>query len=134
VVAAALAEHIRQWPPLADGSLFYGVNHRPYAHDAYASRIFSATTRKLASADPTFPKGLTTHDLRHHFASVLLAAGESVVSVSEKLGHDDASMVLRVYGHLLPGAEDTMRRAVDAAWTTPDDGPDGAVTAQGRPQ
>jgi integrase len=46
---------------------------------------------------------------------VLLAAGESVVAVAERLGHDDATMVIRVYGHLMPDSEDRTRRAVDDA-------------------
>lgn len=68
----------------------------------------------MASAG--LPTGTTSHDLRHHFASLLLAAGESVVAVAERLGHDDASLVLSTYGHLMPDSEDRTRRAVDAAW------------------
>jgi integrase len=135
VVAATLAEHIRQWPPLPDGSLFYGTNGRPYDHDVYGSRIFSATSAKLAEAKgSTFPAGITSHDCRHHYASILLAAGESVVAVAERLGHDSAEMVLRVYGHLLPDSEDRTRRAVDDAWGTPPGAPRGVATAQGRPE
>jgi hypothetical protein len=52
---------------------------------------------------------------------VLLAVGESVVAVAERLGHyNAAAMVIKVYGHLLPDSEDRTRRAVDdarrAAW------------------
>jgi hypothetical protein len=43
--------------------------------------------------------------LAAHYASVLLAAGESVVAVAERLGHDNASLVLSTYGHLIPGGE-----------------------------
>jgi hypothetical protein len=32
IVADALAEHIRAFPPLPDGTLFYGHNRRPYDH------------------------------------------------------------------------------------------------------
>ena len=60
----------------------------------------------------------------------LLAAGESVVAVAERLGHENATLVLTTYGHLLPDAEDRTRRAVDDAWTAPDE----TATAQGRPQ
>lgn len=62
------------------------------------------------------PKGTTNHDLRHHYASVLLAAGESVVAVAERLGHEDASLVLSTYGHLMPDSDDRTRSAIDAAW------------------
>jgi hypothetical protein len=40
-----------------------------------------------------------------------------VVAVAERLGHEDAALVLRTYGHLMPGTEDRTRRAVDDAWS-----------------
>jgi site-specific recombinase XerD len=61
------------------------------------------------------PPGTSSHSLRHHYASVLLAAGESVYAVAERIG-DDAGLVLSTYGHLMPDREDATRRAVDAAW------------------
>jgi integrase len=69
-----------------------------------------------AATGAGLPKGTTSHDLRHHYASVLLVAGESVVAVAERLGHEDASLVLSTYGHLMPDSDDRTRRAVDAAW------------------
>lgn len=73
------------------------------------------------------PAGTTSHALRHHYASVLLGAGESVVAVAERLGHEDAALVLRTYGHLMPNTADRTRRAVDDAWSG------GAVTSPARP-
>jgi site-specific recombinase XerD len=35
---------------------------------------------KPAAKSAGLPAGVTSHDLRHHYASVLLAAGESVVA------------------------------------------------------
>lgn len=131
VVGEALAAHIAEFPPLAGGTLFYGVNEQPLAHAYYGTRVLKKAVRKLADTEgSTFPADTTTHDLRHHYASVLLAAGESVVAVAERLGHDNATMVIRVYGHLLPDSEDRTRRAVDEAWSTPSAE---APTAQGRP-
>jgi integrase len=69
--------------------------------------------------DAGLPLGTSTHDLRHHYASVLLAAGESVVAVAERLGHEDATLVLTTYGHLMPDSEQRTRRAVDDAWCAP---------------
>lgn len=136
IVAEQLAAHIAAYPPLAaDGLLFYGTNEQPWEHTMYGSRIFAKVTGALASAkSSTFPVGITTHDLRHHFASVLLAAGESVVAVAERLGHEDATLVLRVYGHLLPDSEDRTRKALDAAWDAAGPSAGGAATAQGRPE
>jgi hypothetical protein len=38
------------------------------------------------------------------------------VAVAERLGHENATLVLKTYGHLLPDSEDRTRRAVDDAW------------------
>jgi integrase len=130
-VGEALAEHRLRWPPLADGSIFYGHNDEPYHHTHYGTRVFKAAVSRLAStAKSSFPADTTPHDLRHHYASVLLAGGESVVAVAERLGHDNATMVIKVYGHLLPDSEDRTRRVVDQAWSR---GSGEFPTAQGRP-
>lgn len=39
------------------------------------------------------------HDLRHWVATTLIAAGESVVDVAERLGHSSPAVTLRVYSH-----------------------------------
>ena len=43
------------------------------------------------------------HELRHSFASLLLANGIDIRTVSELLGHADPAMTLRVYAHAMPG-------------------------------
>ena len=77
----------------------------------YYGALFTAAAKRGG-----LPSGTTSHDLRHHYASVLLAAGESVVAVAERLGHENATLVLTTYGHLMPDSEDRTRRAVDEAW------------------
>ena len=57
----------------------------------------------------------------HHYASVLLLAGESVAAVAERLGHDNATLVLSTYGHLMPVTEDRIRRALENAWSADSD-------------
>lgn len=42
------------------------------------------------------------HDLRHFFASGLIAAGCDVVAVQRALGHSSASITLTAYSHLWP--------------------------------
>ena len=115
VVADALAAHLTAFPPGADGSIFTTKTGAVYRHDYFGAQIFAAAVKK---AGP--PVGTTTHDLRHHFASVLLHAGESVVAVAERLGYENASLVLSTYGHLMPDGEERTRRAIDAAWSAPD--------------
>ncbi|GAA1420469.1 tyrosine-type recombinase/integrase [Agrococcus citreus] len=51
------------------------------------------------------------HDLRHFYASGLIAAGCDVVTVQRALGHAKATTTLNTYGHLWPTAEDRTRSA-----------------------
>lgn len=52
------------------------------------------------------PEGTRFHDLRHFFASTLIAAGLNVKEVQARLGHATASETLDVYSHLFPDQED----------------------------
>lgn len=124
VVADALAQHLSQWPAPASGLIFSTTDGLPYTHNHYGSGVFRGAVRRAG-----LPSTTTTHDLRHHFASVLLAAGESVVAVAEWLGHDDASLVLSTYGHLMPNSEERARKAIDEAWSQGSRGLDAASDA-----
>ena len=44
-------------------------------------------------------EGLHPHKLRHSFASVAITSGADIASVSEKLGHTDKAVTLRMYTH-----------------------------------
>jgi integrase len=64
--------------------------------------------KTLKSASLT---GIRLHDLRHFYASGLIAAGCDVVTVQRALGHASATTTLRTYAHLWPTAEDRTRSA-----------------------
>lgn len=53
------------------------------------------------------------HQLRHHHASLLIAAGMSPVAVAHRLGHKDATETLRTYAHLWPTDDARMAAATD---------------------
>lgn len=55
----------------------------------------------------------TSHDLRHYFASGLIAAGCDVVVVQRAMGHKSASVTLDTCSHLWPSAEEKTRGADD---------------------
>lgn len=78
---------------------------------------------------PTVPSGTTFHDLRHHYASLLIEGGESVVAVAALLGNLPAE-TLRTYAHLWPNTADRTRRIVGDAWSL-EDHEDGMRTAEG---
>jgi integrase len=72
---------------------------------------FSAIWRPAAAAD--LADGVTFHDLRHYYASLLIRHGESVKVVQKRLGHKSAVETLDTYSHLWPDSEDRTREAVD---------------------
>jgi integrase len=57
----------------------------------------------------------TAHDLRHFYASALIAGGASVKQVQQRLGHASAVITLQTYAHLWPGDDDRTRDVIDAA-------------------
>jgi integrase len=61
--------------------------------------------------------GVRLHDLRHFYASGLIAAGCDVVAVQRALGHASATTTLSTYSHLWPTAEDRTRAAAQAMFS-----------------
>ncbi len=62
---------------------------------------------------------LRFHDLRHTFASLLIAEGLNITYVSRQLGHADPSITLRVYAHLFDHAvhAERARAALEASFS-----------------
>lgn len=60
------------------------------------------------------------HQLRHHHASLLIAAGLSPVAVAHRLGHKDATETLQTYAHLWPNDDDRMVAASDGLVVLPE--------------
>jgi integrase len=60
------------------------------------------------------PASLTLHSLRHAAASRLINAGLDPVTVAAVLGHEDANVTLRIYGHLYnrKRTDDDVRKAL----------------------
>ena len=75
-----------------------GVRRRegtgPHAERPAAARLPRAAQR--AGLGEPLPK---LHDLRHAYASALLAAGLTVHAVAELLGHSSPALVMARYGH-----------------------------------
>jgi integrase len=87
-----------------DGALVLGNPDGTHRHPERYSRRFMeqvAQARKALGED-LLPR-IRLHDLRHTHASRLLAAGEPVKVVSERLGHASATITLTVYQHVHPG-------------------------------
>jgi integrase len=100
----------------------------PVAHDRYNNKTLVPAALKAG-----LPEGTSSHDLRHHFASVLLKAGVPVTDVAKYLGHKNTALVISTYGHWIPGGEDVARKVIESAWRTARTAAPEAPAAQGRP-
>lgn len=129
-----LREHRLRSPHSSDADFIFasaegtGLDRR----NAVRRGLERAVSRaQLGGADR--PK-LRFHDLRHTFASLLVAQGHNVVFVSRQLGHASPNISLGVYAHLFDRAEHGQRAsdALEAAFGTVLDQPNRASPGGGR--
>ncbi len=106
----ALARQLAAYPAGPGGLVF--TDHLGRA--IRRNRFGEVWGRAVVSAG--LPDGSHFHELRHHYASLLIFGGESVKVVQARLGHASASETLDTYAHLWPDSEDRTRAAVDLAW------------------
>lgn len=105
-----LAEHVRLHRPGDDPERYMFPGYLDPSAPAHAARVNRAWRAARAQAAITH----RLHDLRHYFASGLIAAGCDVVTVQRALGHASASETLSTYSHLWPDASDRTRNAAGA--------------------
>jgi integrase len=107
-----LTEHVRLYRPGDDPArwLFTGEGDDP-PHQNTVGHRWRATKIKAKV------EKLRLHDLRHFYASGLIAQGCDVVTVQRALGHSTATTTLNTYSHLWPTAEDRTRKAAEAMMT-----------------
>ena len=84
-----------EWHP--GGFVFATADGRPLDPEK-VTHEFRARTDKAGL------EGLRLHDLRHSFATLMLAAGEHPKMVQTALGHSSIQVTMDIYGHLMPGA------------------------------
>jgi len=100
---AALQEHRKAM--LAEGSygadkpVFCGVRNRTWLRKSDVYRHSFAPVLVKAGLRFRF------HDMRHSCASLLLATGCDIKTVSDRLGHASATMTLNTYSHCMAGAQ-----------------------------
>ncbi len=125
-VGLRLGAHIAAYPPVAVTLPWHTPGARPVAAEllfttpsggAVNRHTWNSAAWRPAVAAAGMPAGSGTgfHQLRHHFASSLLAGQVDIRALATYLGHHDPGFTLRVYTHLMPDTADRMRRAVDTA-------------------
>ena len=69
---------------------------------------------KCADPGHCLPKGTRFHDLRHFYATTLIAANLNPKVIQVRLGHATIAETMDTYGHLFPESEELGRGAIDA--------------------
>ncbi len=106
----ALAAHLAEFPADPEGFVFTTNAGTPVSRSR-----FGDAWRK-AVEDAGMPKGTHFHALRHTYASVLIGAGESVTTVSSRLGHASPMETLQTYSHMWPDHEEQTVKHLDEAY------------------
>src|SRR5262249_30697136 len=81
----------------------------PIRHGNFYGRHF-----KPAVLRSGVPPRTRFHDLRHTYASRLIAEGATALTVMRRLGHSSINVTFDTYGHLLPEQEDALNDRLDA--------------------
>lgn len=76
--------------------VFPNKEGKPQSPDNLRRRCFDRVLRKAGLRKIRF------HDLRHTYASILIAQGENLKFIQSKLGHSSAQLTLDRYGHMMP--------------------------------
>jgi integrase len=100
-----IARHIEQIGVHGDEQWLFGNGRGEPPHQNTVGHWWRSLFRR-SGLEP-----FRLHDLRHFYASGLIAAGCDVVTVQRALGHAKATTTLSTYSHLWPTAEDRTRAA-----------------------
>ncbi|CAA9344196.1 MAG: Phage integrase family protein [uncultured Nocardioidaceae bacterium] len=101
-----LSAHVARW---GAGTVLvneYGRQLAPRSLDEAVQRARA----KVPGLSPTF----RFHDLRHYFASLLIAGGADVKVVQARVRHASAKTTLDTYGHLWPDSDESTRTVVES--------------------
>lgn len=95
LVVKSLAEWKLKSGGKDDGLIFHSGEGKPIGHYDLVTRHFEKALKTAGLQRIRF------HDLRHTYASLLLAQGESVKYIQVQMGHSTPTVTLNVYAHLM---------------------------------
>jgi integrase len=108
-MAAELSAHVADWPAVTLLTNASGGQLSPTS--------LEVTMRAARPKVPGLAPNFRYQDLRHYYASLLIASGADVKVVQQRLLHASAKTTLDTYSHLWPDSDDSTRAAVDAVLT-----------------
>jgi len=92
----------------ADGLVLAAVDGGPQRPDPISKR-WGETMDRLGMPE------ITLHSLRHTHASMLIAAGMNILTISRRLGHASPTITLGTYGHMIHGTDAQAAAILDRA-------------------
>lgn len=103
-----LAQHVADYGTVGKSRWLFAGDEEGPPHQNTVGYWWRKTLRDAGLS------GIKLHDLRHFYASGLVAAGCDVVTVQRSLGPSKATTTLHTYAHLWPTAEDRTRKAAES--------------------
>jgi integrase len=103
----ALAAHVVGKRP--DDYIFSSSNGSPLRSRNWRRDVFEPAVASVGL------DGLTSHQLRHTAASLMVDGGANVLAVARQLGHEDPSVTLRVYADLFDDQLDALGARMNRA-------------------
>ena len=101
----AISEHVRRFRPGEDAECWLFPGEGP--HPLHQNSVGYLWRKAKVAAGVSY----RLHDLRHFYASGLIAARCDVVTVQRALGHSSAAETVKTCAHLWPDANDRTRQA-----------------------
>lgn len=105
----AYLNRLREAAEDPDGLIFRRQEGWMIEPDYFDVWIFAPVVKKAGL------KGVRFHDLRHFFASMLIAQGESAKYVCDQMGHSSIQVTFDTYGHLFPQSRREAAQKLQAA-------------------
>jgi len=93
--------------------------------DYFDTYVFGPVARKAGLG------GMRFHDLRHFFASMLIAQNESAQYVRDQMGHHSVQVTFDLYGHLFPQARPEAAAKLDRSLSAVFSGASSAILLEG---
>jgi integrase len=85
------------------GPVFRMKEGGAFTAQAFYNRAWSKP-REAAGLGPNSGRHVTVHSLRHLHAAIMLHAGMDMYQLSARMGHNNISVTVDLYAHLLPDA------------------------------
>ncbi len=90
--------------------VFTSPSGEVFRHSNFYKRVFRPAVRNFGL------EGFRFHDLRHSYASMLIASGGHPRAIMERLGHSSIQVTLDTYGHLFPGLDEALTDGLETAF------------------